>query len=434
MVPDILDALMSVRKRVSHKKKETIMSRSIAVAVALLILPGFVEAQQTAVGQERTHQVIRGETLWALAERHLGNPFRWPLIFEANRQSIRNPHLIFPGQVFVIPGLPGEPATVHEVAVAVVGEVRAPDPIAAPARSRASEPGLAPCPGPENRTVFFSGAEEERGCPLPAPAPGERTAFYSGSAAPSTDRPLDPAARELGFASVTPEGPNPVYSVPLGLIYAAEWLERQDREPEFVGTLSALSEAEEGPLSRERARRFERARITPHAGARFQVGDLLQVFEVLRSHEGLGSVVRPTGILAVTEVEGDLVTAMVSAEFHRVRFGSQVRRAPEQASRPGVHAEPVESNVTGVILGFPEDRPIRGLGATVFLDVGVDQGIAVGDEFGAYPVASEDLPEIETARLRVVLVNGETSTARIVGLRDPVLDSGTPVRLIGKVW
>jgi hypothetical protein len=434
MAPDILNAPMSVRKRLSHKKKETIMSRSVVVAVALLILPGFAHAQQTAVVQEGTHEVTRGETLWALAERYLGNPFRWPLIFEANRSSIQNPHLIFPGQVFVIPGLPGEPAAVREVAVMVEGDVRVPDPMAAPVRGLVSDVGLSPCPGPANRSVFFPGGEEERGCPLPSPSPWERTAFYRGSAAPAADRPIDQAAGELGFTTATAEAPSPFHSVPLGLVYAAEWLERSDREPEFVGILSSFAATEEDPPSRDRARRFERVQVTPHGGARFQVGDLLQAFEELRWQGGLGRVLRPTGILAVTEVEDDLVVAMVSAEFHWVQVGSRVRRAPSRLPPPGVHAEPVESNVTGIILGFPEDRPILGFGATAFLDVGVDQGIAVGDEFGAYPLADEHPPGTETARLRVVLVHGETSTARIVGLREPVLASGTPVRLVGKMW
>jgi nucleoid-associated protein YgaU len=51
----------------------------------------------------RTHRVVRGDTLWAIAGRYLGNPLRWPEIFNLNKSIIRNPHWIFPGQVFKIP-------------------------------------------------------------------------------------------------------------------------------------------------------------------------------------------------------------------------------------------------------------------------------------------------------------------------------------------
>lgn len=51
----------------------------------------------------RTHRVVRGDTLWDLAAKYLRNPLRWPEIYALNRTIIRNPHWIFPGQVFKIP-------------------------------------------------------------------------------------------------------------------------------------------------------------------------------------------------------------------------------------------------------------------------------------------------------------------------------------------
>ncbi|MBI2944851.1 MAG: M23 family metallopeptidase [Candidatus Wallbacteria bacterium] len=54
-------------------------------------------------GGER-YEVVSGDSLWAIAERFLGDGSRWRDIFDANRQQIDNPNLIFPGQRFLVPG------------------------------------------------------------------------------------------------------------------------------------------------------------------------------------------------------------------------------------------------------------------------------------------------------------------------------------------
>lgn len=47
--------------------------------------------------------IRRGDNLWRIARRNYGRGVKYKAIFEANRDRIRNPDLIFPGQVFVIP-------------------------------------------------------------------------------------------------------------------------------------------------------------------------------------------------------------------------------------------------------------------------------------------------------------------------------------------
>ena len=52
-----------------------------------------------------TWTVKKGECLWWIAEyEHIYNdPFKWPTIYEANRDQIKDPDLIYPGQVLRIP-------------------------------------------------------------------------------------------------------------------------------------------------------------------------------------------------------------------------------------------------------------------------------------------------------------------------------------------
>ncbi len=56
---------------------------------------------------ERTHVVVPGDTLSALAARYLGDADRWPEIYAANRGLIADPDLIYPGQELTIPTAAG---------------------------------------------------------------------------------------------------------------------------------------------------------------------------------------------------------------------------------------------------------------------------------------------------------------------------------------
>ncbi|MFC4355303.1 LysM peptidoglycan-binding domain-containing protein [Chryseomicrobium palamuruense] len=51
----------------------------------------------------KTYKVVRGDTLWAIAKRYYGNGSQYPKIFNANKDKIKNPNLIYPGQVLTIP-------------------------------------------------------------------------------------------------------------------------------------------------------------------------------------------------------------------------------------------------------------------------------------------------------------------------------------------
>ncbi len=61
-------------------------------------------AQATAPAQQVTAVTVQpGSTLWAIARDRYGDGMLYVRVFEANRDNIRNPDLIYPGQVFTVP-------------------------------------------------------------------------------------------------------------------------------------------------------------------------------------------------------------------------------------------------------------------------------------------------------------------------------------------
>ncbi|MBI1883932.1 MAG: LysM peptidoglycan-binding domain-containing protein [Chlamydiae bacterium] len=51
------------------------------------------------------HVVKKGECLWYIAgyDEIYANPLKWPKLYKANRDKIRDPDWIYPGQVLIVP-------------------------------------------------------------------------------------------------------------------------------------------------------------------------------------------------------------------------------------------------------------------------------------------------------------------------------------------
>ncbi len=59
----------------------------------------------TPADEARYHDVVRGDTLSAIAKTYYGNANKYPVIFEANKPMLSHPDKIYPGQKLRIPAL-----------------------------------------------------------------------------------------------------------------------------------------------------------------------------------------------------------------------------------------------------------------------------------------------------------------------------------------
>ena len=62
-----------------------------------------VEPTSGTSGADQSYTVVAGDSLSRIAKRFYGDANKWPRIHEANRDQIKNPDLIHPGQRLRIP-------------------------------------------------------------------------------------------------------------------------------------------------------------------------------------------------------------------------------------------------------------------------------------------------------------------------------------------
>ena len=103
-VPDAIVTASTASPSMALKRPDIGAPQQTQVAAAAPILPqGAASPAAVVVPKIATTTVSRGDSLWRISRLTYGAGTRYAVVYNANREQIRNPNVIYPGQVFVLP-------------------------------------------------------------------------------------------------------------------------------------------------------------------------------------------------------------------------------------------------------------------------------------------------------------------------------------------
>lgn len=328
--------------------------------------PGTPTAPETGV-----YIVQRGDTLWDISGRFLGNPFRWPALWEKNRY-IADPHWIYPGN-------PIDLAELERRLDAAEAEARA-----------ASETGLIP--------------------------PGAGT--------------MDPEALARATATETeeelPTGPRIHLSLTPRVIDR-----RYDVQQGFIADeeIDGLGRVVDWPVAQRRlATEGDTIYLALGPEQRAAVGDR---FSIIRKGKRVphptkwgtvGYRYRHVGDVVVTAVDDRVATATVTRALDTIERGDRIRAYEPffVEVRPKAAAKPLDA----VVVASKWDTTLSAEHDIVYVDKGSEDGVEVGNVFAVSKpgrrIGGVRTPNRVIAHLLVLETGKRTSSAMVFRSTEPI--------------
>jgi hypothetical protein len=144
-------------------------------------------------------------------------------------------------------------------------------------------------------------------------------------------------------------------------------------------------------------------------------------------------------VLLVEALNGNVATARVVRQFGTARLGDSVIPLGALPVIGMGQPEPVQSGPDGHLLEFLSNDPLHGPADIAFISIGRSSGVGIGDEFGVYVPAqgiagqAERLPAEPVGTVRVVKVEENTATVRVLTVNNAALEDGLPVHMIRRM-
>jgi LysM repeat protein len=289
------------------------------------------------VAPEGPYVVKKGDTLWGISRDLLQDPLLWPRLWETN-SFISNPNLIYPGDQLVVPGKDLNPAA---------PVVEAPAPAAPAQRVEVPPPAPPAAPAPP---------------PPPAPPVAAVPPPVPVQVQPAPEPPVPPASRH---AMVCSPGLVPEQMV--------------DRVG--IGTL-VMSSEDRVMLSME-----DRVVVGLDDNRSVKTGDRLLVAREgrrlihPRTGQSAGRILYAVGLLDVTGVQARVVQARISYSCGPIGLGDRVMPFTPLLFPEEKTLQPARRSVSGIVVDSLRGEEFMGLQQMAFVDVGANQGVALGDVF-----------------------------------------------------
>ncbi len=301
-------------------------------------------------GQEVTHIVKSGDTLWDIAGFYYQNPFLWPNIWRANLDKISDPHWIYPEQVFVIP-----PAPEMIIAESI--------PIFPAETLFYAEP---------QETVYYA----------PKPRVGEMEVSFI---APEERIFSEELIHRVGY--VAEEG-----IIPAGSILRSE--PERERITNFMKVYIDIGEGE------------------TKKGDIFTVYRLGPDIKHPKTGQHYGTYIEVLGKLEVEEVASGGARAQVLVSYDIIKAGDLIIPYEKIDIPTNVSLKPTERLLEGYIVWVKTKTPLTENFTVVIIDFGTNSDVTIGDIFRIYEIKTYGgrmLPDLIVGEVQVVSLKPNTS-------------------------
>lgn len=403
-----------------------------------------------------------GDTFWALASRHLGNPYLWPQLWERN-QYVLDAHWIYPGDpllldVQVAPAgtlgavgggtAPGEGSAPggESTSAAGAGETMASDlgtsevePGGAggaageagggegeSAADRSTASGMAA--GGASRAGSGTGAASGTAAgtasgtpPIPGVAPaggrgaapvplGTQDDIYCSGFIGDPAEPFGYSIIGSEYEVLSPQMENPVYGRVEGVLGTVDSVKYRLT----TGDIVYLDGGRAGGLSPgELLTAIEPGNVVKHPVSREVIGRQYNYIGRVR----VLSVQETSAIAEIVQSCGGVVVGMKLKPFEPEPI-PLARRTPERPVNEPTSAEALAE--APVIVSSPISLVTLGQDHVVFIDRGEDDDVFPGDVFTIYRVNRPALPPVVLGELAVLSTQRHTAVAKIIESRYPV--------------
>jgi LysM repeat protein len=415
---------------------QTPMRAHLFLIVAAGLSPAVVRAQETPAADsvQRTHTVKKKDTLWDLAAAYLGDPFKWPAIYQINRDVVEDPHWIYPGEVLKIPGKMAAPAVVAE---APKGDEPSLDSTKADASAKVDTSARADT----SRDEKVVEKPSEPVLPVVEPKPVEQPPAPSYDAALFVQSGKRRAAEER--PRLIPAVEPPVSTVRIGEFLAAPFVDQKGgpRGPGRVierADLTGIPELSEQDVFQL----YDRLLVSPPVGSVAAEGERFISYTFGPYIQDVGQVIIPTGVVEISRAprRGEAAIAKVVGLYADMRVNQKLM--PYDSSALATRGRPmnVRDGRWASVQWVQGEPVLPSVQTYLVLNISSRDGVQLGDEFELFrqrirPQDGGELtkPEISIARAQVVRVTPFGTTVVIKSQDQPKIEKGTMARMSAKM-